>query len=574
MALAHFSTVETVSVTPRTDRPSIDLGAAPADPRLTSAADTIDCLRDAVLPWRRIGGETVVLSDRPWLDPARHRALTDRLGPIRLSRCAPGAAEAALVGRFGPALARDAEQRVPLAQSCRGWDHRRAAGTAMRAVAVLVLATAFFPLATALVLLGWCVLTLVCGTALKIAAAVIDLVCPRHTSPVAASPEPAHLPVVSLLVPLYREREVAAHLLTRIDGLDYPRDRLDLCLVLEDDDQLTRVALAEATLPPWARVIEVPQGTLRTKPRALNYALRRARGTIVGIYDAEDTPAPDQLRRIVQRFAERGADVACLQGMLDYWNARSNWIARCFAIEYATWFRLILPGLDRMGLVVPLGGTTLFLRRDAIEAVGGWDAHNVTEDADLGLRLARAGYRTELIDSVTMEEANARAWPWVRQRSRWLKGYAMTWRVHMADPVALWRDIGGWRFFGVQVLFLGTFSQFLLAPVLWSLWLVLLGLPHPLDGVVPPAALWTLGLTFLVAEAASLAVAALAVRRSGRPWLALWAPAMQVYFPLATLAAWKALSETLTRPFYWDKTSHGHYLAMSVPPAPEATAGA
>ena len=145
--------------------------------------------------------------------------------------------------------------------------------------------------------------------------------------------------------------------------------------------------------------------------------------------------------------------------MLDFYNTGANWLARCFAVEYATWFRLILPGLARLGLVVPLGGTTLFFRRDALERLGAWDAHNVTEDADLGLRLARHGYRTELIATVTGEEANCRTWPWVRQRSRWLKGYAMTWAAHMRAPVALWRDLGTRRFVGVQVLFLGTLVQ-------------------------------------------------------------------------------------------------------------------
>jgi cellulose synthase/poly-beta-1,6-N-acetylglucosamine synthase-like glycosyltransferase len=196
----------------------------------------------------------------------------------------------------------------------------------------------------------------------------------------------------------------------------------------------------------------VPLGTLQTKPRALNYALSFAKGSIIGVYDAEDAPAPDQLHVVVNRFAQRGPEVVCLQGQLDFYNSHSNWLAHCFTVEYATWFRIMLPSLERLGLAIPLGGTTLFFRRDILESLGGWDAHNVTEDADLGIRLARHGYRTEIIDTVTQEEANARAWPWVKQRSHWLKGYAITYGVHMRSPLKLWRDLGAWRFFWCAVV--------------------------------------------------------------------------------------------------------------------------
>lgn len=305
------------------------------------------------------------------------------------------------------------------------------------------------------------------------------------------------------------------------------------------------------------RVVTVPAGGVRTKPRALNYALDFCRGSIVGVYDAEDAPAPDQLHRVVARFHERGSEVACLQGVLDYYNARSNWMARCFALEYAAWFRVILPGIARLGLTVPLGGTTLFFRRTALEALGGWDAHNVTEDADLGVRLARKGYRTELIDTVTEEEANARPWPWVRQRSRWIKGYAMTWAVHMRDPAQLRRDLGTRRFLGVQLLFLGSLAQSFLAPVLWSYWLVLFGLPHPMSVLLTGAAAVALAGLFTLAFSVNVAVALVGTSGPKHRHLRPWALTLEAYFPLATLAAAKAFFEMVVRPFYWDKTVHG-----------------
>ena len=218
----------------------------------------------------------------------------------------------------------------------------------------------------------------------------------------------------------------------------------------------------------------------------------------------------------------------------------------------------MLPGLAQLGLAIPLGGTTLFLRRAAIEALGGWDAHNVTEDADLGIRLARHGYRTELIDTVTGEEANCRPVPWIRQRSRWLKGFMVTWAVHMRRPRRLLAQLGWWRFLGVQVLFFGTLSQFLLAPVLWSFWLMVAGLWHP-PGNIPEGVSVGFGTLCLVAEAITIAVGAIGVSGPRHRFLLPWVPTLICYFPMGALAAYKAGWELITRPFFWDKTSHGHF---------------
>jgi cellulose synthase/poly-beta-1,6-N-acetylglucosamine synthase-like glycosyltransferase len=345
--------------------------------------------------------------------------------------------------------------------------------------------------------------------------------------------------------------------LARIREIDYPIELLDVCLVTESDDLTTRDALGKTVLPTWMRPVVVPQGTLRTKPRALNFALDFARGSIIGVYDAEDAPAPDQLRIVAAHFANRGPEVACLQGVLDYDNDSANWLTRCFTIEYASWFRIVLPGLEKLGLVVPLGGTTLFFRRDILEKLGGWDAHNVTEDADLGVRLARAGYRIELIPTVTQEEANGRFWPWIKQRSRWLKGYAITYAVHMRDPRQLWIDLGPRKFWGVQLLFAGTLSQFVLAPVLWSFWLIPFGVAHPLLQILSPFWFWVLAGVFFTTELISLAVAAIALRAAKKTWLIKWALTLQVYFPMAAIAAYKGLIELAWKPYYWDKTTHG-----------------
>lgn len=427
----------------------------------------------------------------------------------------------------------------------------------MLACMALAGAATLWPQAVLAVLLGWTVAMLLGTMALR--AAVLWLTLRAAPPKPGPAPRLARLPTVSIIVALYRESDIAARLVRRLGRLDYPRHLLDILLVVEQVDDPTRNALAEADLPPWMRVVVAPEGRIKTKPRALNHALPLCRGSIIGVYDAEDAPEPDQIRRVVDRFCQRGPRVACLQGILDFYNPATNWLSRCFTIEYAGWFRVMLPGLQRLGLPIPLGGTTLFFRRDVLDRLGGWDAANVTEDADLGVRLARHGYRTETIESTTYEEANCRALPWIKQRSRWIKGYMMTYATHMRDPALLWRQLGARQFLGFQVLFLGSITQVLMVPVMFSLWAVGLGLPHPLTTSLPAPLLLALAGLFIAGEGLGMLLGLVGLRRSGQPISRAWVPTLHFYYPLAALASYKAVWELIHRPFYWDKTSHGHF---------------
>jgi glycosyltransferase XagB len=532
----------------------VDLDTALPDPRLIDAVGVQDCLRHGLVPWQKAGDVTIVATSRPEEFHRLRPMLEARLGPVAAGIAGPRAILAAVHARRGDLLARAAETRVSDAESCRSWRRLHQAPGAVLVIAALLASLALAPLVTGLAALGFALVTLAALVVLKIAATIAALRAP------APGPNPASdaiQPIVSIIVALYREADIAPRLVRRLARLDYPVDLLDVILVVEAEDSVTLDALAHAELPPWMRVVIVPEGQVKTKPRALNHALDHARGAIIGVYDAEDAPEPDQLLKVVERFQRSGPEVACLQGMLDYYNPRTNWLSRCFTIEYAGWFRLVLPGLARLGLVVPLGGTTLFFRRDVLDRLGAWDAHNVTEDADLGIRLARHGYRTELIDTVTFEEANCRALPWIKQRSRWIKGYIMTWAVHMRSPRLLWRQLGPKGFFGFQVLFLGTIAQFLLAPLLWSFMLLPFGIDHPLYAALPLWGIWTLALTFFLSEAANVVIGALGLGRTKHGLSLLWVLTLKVYYPLASLAAYKGLAELATRPFFWDKTTHG-----------------
>jgi len=533
-----------------------DFRLQPPDPRLLQRLPHVRALHQSLLPWRKTGAVTVIATAYPDQFYLHRNDLESTYGPVAMAVAPRAAIETALLDHHGPRLAKGAETRVTALESCRHYHSTKLRRPAATIAACLALFAAVQPVAALSFLLALAILALFSTNIMKFSA----LWAMRHQPAETAKPPLiAHLPTISIMVALYHESNIAARLAARLEMLDYPRNLLDVLLVVEADDHMTRAALASADLPGWMRIIVVPDGSVKTKPRALNYALDHCRGSIIGIYDAEDAPEPDQLRKVVTQFHQTSPKVVCLQGSLDFYNPHSNWLARCFTIEYAAWFRIYLPGIERLGLAVPLGGTTLFFRRAALEQLGGWDAQNVTEDADLGLRLARHGYRTEILSSTTFEEANCRPLPWVKQRSRWIKGYMMTWITHMRDPRLLWRQLGPRRFIGMQVQFLGAVLQSLLAPLVWSLWLGTIGLPHPVTQALPLGMFVTLYTSLAAIGLLNIACDIAALRRTRHSLHWLWALTMPAYHPLATLAAYKALWELLTKPFYWDKTSHGHF---------------
>lgn len=538
------------------------------DPELARYLSAEMALTHEAVALARIGSTVIIATGRP--DRADHLlaalSLPSGLKPALV--LAPQAQiVAAQIALYGEMLARLAEGQAPQSSSCRNWRSEIAGRGALVALLTIAGLALFYPLQMTVAGFLMALVVFVGNMALKIAAFAASLRAdrspPRSAVPVSdVAIAPRVLPVISILVPLYQERDIASSLLQALHGLDYPPERLDVLLIVEQDDALTRAALSRTALPGWARIITVPKGEPRTKPRALNFALNFARGEIIGVYDAEDRPESDQLLRVAQRFAALGPEIACLQGKLDYFNARYNLLARLFAIEYAVWFRVLLPGVQRMGLVVPLGGTTQFLRRDALMKVGGWDAHNVTEDAELGIRLARHGYGVEIIDTTTFEEANAAILPWVRQRARWQKGYLMTWAVAMRAPMALMRAIGPWRFAALQVQILFAVLGFLIAPLLWTLMIKPFGYAHPLDTVVSPFGYGILATIFVASVVLSISLAIFATRaahlRHLRPYILL----TEVYFLLGTISAWRAVLEILRRPFDWAKTRHGQFGAL------------
>lgn len=361
------------------------------------------------------------------------------------------------------------------------------------------------------------------------------------------------LPIYTVLVPLFHESQMVPQLMDGLSQLKYPQDKLDIILITESVDPITTATVAKALRPPFRQII-VPKGSPQTKPRALNFALKDSEAEFVTIYDAEDRPHPDQLLAALAAFDAR-PEWAAVQAPLDYFNADDNWLTRQFALEYAALFHVWVPFLVRLGLPFPLGGTSNHMRRRPLEAVGRWDAHNVTEDADLSFRLAAQGHKIGYIHPPTQEEAVCRLPDWRLQRARWMKGYIQTWDIHMAKPFAPGGIKGLLRFLTLQLtLGLTLLSVFFYTPVV-------LGLP------VFAAVLWwvhipldvglTYSLTFVFSISIGCLIGIAGAHRSGKATLIRSAYMMPFYWLLLFGPALRAISELKHKRFLWHKTQHG-----------------
>lgn len=416
--------------------------------------------------------------------------------------------------------------------------------------ALLLKSTAFFVLLHVL----FSAFFLAC-VALRIAAA-FWLEKPLPPKPSAAlSPE---MPVYSVLVALHREAEVVPQLLVGLSKLQWPRSKLEIKLVCEEDDKETVQAIRAHPLRSYVEVVSVPVSLPRTKPKALAYALPLTSGEFVVLYDAEDRPHPMQLVEAWQRFEAADAELACLQAPLEISNRRASLISNMFGFEYAGLFRRLLPWLAAHRLVLPLGGTSNHFRRSALEEVGGWDPYNVTEDADLGLRLARFGYRADTLSCPTREDGPEDFDTWLAQRKRWFKGWIQTWFVHMRNPVRLAREMPFASFCMAQILFAGMVMSALMHPFLILSALVL---TIQVSGG-NPLRIWQWGLlafdsiTVVLGYASFMVLGRMTLNE--RESRGFWKVCMMtpVYWLMLSLAAWCSVHELWKRPHHWHKTPH------------------
>jgi len=437
-------------------------------------------------------------------------------------------------------------------------------GQQMGLVVLLVLfvaAAVLWPLPTVIGVIAVASVVFLASTLFKFSVALhgsrYDLVEHVDAAAIAALRDD-DLPIYTVLVPVFREARIVGRLVENLGRLDYPAEKLEVIILVEEEDDETRDAIAVSDPPDNFIVVTVPKGAPQTKPRACNVGLEVARGDFLVIYDAEDAPEPDQLKKTVVAFSRADESTVVMQASLNYFNARENVLTRMFALEYSYWFDYMLAGLDVRDLPIPLGGTSNHFRTSALRELGGWDPYNVTEDADLGIRASALGYRVGVVDSTTMEEATSRMGIFIGQRSRWIKGYMQTALVHARRPARLIGQIGIRRFLSFALLIAGTPLTFLGVIPFTALLIASFALPWlDVSEAFPPLVLWLCLLNFLVGNGLMVYLNMMGPYKRGSFWLVGWALLNPVYWILHSAASYKALWQLITKPHYWQKTEHG-----------------
>lgn len=362
-----------------------------------------------------------------------------------------------------------------------------------------------------------------------------------------------------ILVALYKEADQVRDLIEAIDQLKWQANQKSVYLICEIDDYETIQSIERTLLPEGFVLLTVPSGTPRTKPRALNFGLAQVFGDFLVIYDAEDRPHPNQLLEAATEFSKCSENLVCLQAPLTIDNVKESFLTRLFSIEYDTLFLGILPSLTKWKSPIPLGGTSNHFRLKALKKVDGWDSYNVTEDADLGIRLARHDMYCGVIQSPTLEEAPARLIPWLKQRTRWIKGWMQTLLVHTRHPILTAREMSWRAFFQFHMVLTSVIVSVLVHPfflVAFSIQIIKYFSGMPLNNYD----IWITAISAfnLVAGYTTYGLLAYAIQSSkprsqSRAWIWL----LPLYWLLISVAGWRALGQIIINPHHWEKTNHG-----------------
>lgn len=364
-------------------------------------------------------------------------------------------------------------------------------------------------------------------------------------------------PMYTVLCPLYKEADMLPQFIKAMHDLNYPKDKLQILLILEEDDRETVQKANGMNLPKSFEVLVVPHSLPKTKPKACNHALDYVRGEYSVIFDAEDIPEPDQLKKAVLAFGKVGDKTICLQAKLNYYNPHQNILTKLFTLEYSLWFEVILTGLQSINGPIPLGGTSNHFRMEYLHELKGWDPFNVTEDADLGMRICKKGYKTAIIDSVTMEEANSQLKNWFKQRSRWIKGYMQTYLVHMQNP----SDFSFSDFCIFQLVIGGKVLSALINPIMWLMTILFFISRTAFGGFIGSLyigpMLYIGGFTLIVGNFIYAYIFMIGVAERKQWSLVKYAILAPFYWLIISVSAYYALWELIVRPHHWNKTKHG-----------------
>lgn len=371
-------------------------------------------------------------------------------------------------------------------------------------------------------------------------------------------------PTYTILCPLYKEWEMLPQFVKAISELDYPKKKLQVLLLLEEDDITTINKVRSLELPKYFQALIVPNSIPKTKPKACNFGLSKALGEYTVVYDAEDIPDPDQLKKAMIAFKKSGSRIGCIQAKLNFYNPNQNILTRLFTLEYSLWFDLVLTGLQSINAPIPLGGTSNHFKTKHLKSFSGWDPFNVTEDADLGIRLVKRGYKTAIVDSTTWEEANSDFKNWFDQRTRWIKGYIQTYLVHMREPQKLLRGTKKLDLLTFQLIIGGKVLSMIINPFMWLLtfsYFIFRGYVGTfIESLYIMPIFYTGVFCLIVGNFLYMYYYMIGAAKRNQWTLVPFTLLIPIYWLMMSLAAFRAFYELLTKPYYWHKTQHGLHL--------------
>ncbi|WP_194966725.1 glycosyltransferase [Rickettsia endosymbiont of Cardiosporidium cionae] len=380
----------------------------------------------------------------------------------------------------------------------------------------------------------------------------------KQISPVIPSPTVMNIfntkkyfPVYTILIPMYKETEIIQSIIKSVMKLNYPTDRLDIKFIIESDDHSMIKALAILNIPKYIQVIKVPKSFPRTKPKALNYVMDYVIGEYLVIYDADDIPDPNQLLTVLDIFNKLDNQHVCVQTKLNFYNYDQNLLTRFLNLEYSLWFQYLIKGLNILNLPIPLGGTSNHFKTFVLRKIGGWDSYNVTEDADIGLRLYAKGYKTHVTtDTTTFEEAPFQIKNWLTQRSRWIKGFIQTLCIFIINA-SEYKKLSVLEIISIYV-FIGCSTYCFITMPMFIIFSIIVDKQNKfINSLCNINILLTLSYFYI-----SAFVVVKDMYKGN--WIKksitilLW----PVYFILHSIAAYKALIECIYFPFKWNKTLH------------------
>lgn len=370
------------------------------------------------------------------------------------------------------------------------------------------------------------------------------------------------LPIYTIILPVRDEEySILKNLLDSINNLDYPKDKFDIKFVVDEEDIKTIEAGKELLKKFNFDLIIVPDYRIKSKPLSCNYALKFIKGEYITIYDAEDRPEKYQLKKAIQKFKELGNDYVCLQASLHFYNKYKNFLTYCFSIEYSMWFDFTIRSIDKFGSFFPLGGTSNHFKAKKLLELGKWDGFNVTEDAELGVRIARAGYKVSYLNSITEEECPITIHAWIKQRTRWIKGFMQTFCEYMffKKPICIkstinFKPIRKLKFFDII-----TFNLFIMMSFFFFITMMVIFLNLDIATNIKDFKLLIIMsyiniFSFLIMTYMSFIIIIVKNKIKFNVFYLILFP---FYWILHYIAGVRACYYLIVKPFYWAKTKHG-----------------